>query len=104
MKAKSLSFLFICFHLFFRIGTFQWVTAEKNKNFARIPLAPAMVVQGGEARATFRSWANPKSTAIKFIGTQSSWQVFLLCARKCQWFCNFPGPRVLASNVNNGSP
>jgi hypothetical protein len=21
---------FICFHLFFRIGTFQWVTGEKN--------------------------------------------------------------------------
>jgi hypothetical protein len=31
MKAKWLLFPFICFHEFFRIGTFQRVTADSNK-------------------------------------------------------------------------
>jgi hypothetical protein len=35
MKANESKIAFICFHLFFRIGTFQRVTAEKNKKFSR---------------------------------------------------------------------
>src|SRR5580692_10679066 len=30
-KANKRKIAFICFHYFFRIGTFQWVTAEKDK-------------------------------------------------------------------------
>jgi hypothetical protein len=33
MKGKWLSFPFICFHLFFRIGVFQWVTTDSNNFF-----------------------------------------------------------------------
>jgi hypothetical protein len=33
MKAKWLSFPFICFHLFFRIGVFQWFTTDSNNFF-----------------------------------------------------------------------
>jgi hypothetical protein len=31
MKIKASKIAFISFHLFFRIGTFQWVIGEKNK-------------------------------------------------------------------------
>jgi hypothetical protein len=31
MKANERKIAFICFHLLFRIGTFQWVTADSNK-------------------------------------------------------------------------
>jgi hypothetical protein len=31
MKTNERKIAFICFHLLFRIGTFQWVTADSNK-------------------------------------------------------------------------
>jgi hypothetical protein len=37
MKTNESKMAFIGFHLFFRIGTFQWVTSEKNKKFRRLP-------------------------------------------------------------------
>jgi hypothetical protein len=33
MKTNERKIAFICFHLLFRIGTFQWVTADSNKKF-----------------------------------------------------------------------
>jgi hypothetical protein len=33
MKTKGLFIPFICFHLFFRIGVFQWFTTDSNKLF-----------------------------------------------------------------------
>jgi hypothetical protein len=34
MSLNESKFTFICFHLFFRIWTFQWVTGEKIKKSA----------------------------------------------------------------------
>jgi hypothetical protein len=38
MKGKWLSFPFICFHLFFGIGAFQWVTLDSNTLFLTLRL------------------------------------------------------------------
>jgi hypothetical protein len=35
-QANESKIAFICFHLFFRIGTFQRVTPEKNKKFGAV--------------------------------------------------------------------
>jgi hypothetical protein len=40
MKGNESNFAFICFHEFFRIGTFQRVTQEKEKNFPPAPRNP----------------------------------------------------------------
>jgi len=42
MKIKTTKIAFICFYLFFRIGTFQWITSEKIKKF----LSPSTRVSG----------------------------------------------------------
>jgi hypothetical protein len=37
-KIKTLSFPFICFHLFFGIWAFQWVTRDSNTFFLTLRL------------------------------------------------------------------
>src|ERR1700722_18958112 len=44
MKANESKMIFICFHLFFGIGTFQWVTADSNRKNSS-PIQPNQPVQ-----------------------------------------------------------
>jgi hypothetical protein len=47
MKINESNFAFICFHLFFRIRTFQRVTADSNKKIASTGIRAAGCERGG---------------------------------------------------------
>jgi hypothetical protein len=59
MKAKLLSFAFFYFHLFFGIGTFQRVMAEKNKKISPPPNSPLRLCAKRLARSALSFIRSP---------------------------------------------
>jgi hypothetical protein len=66
MKGNESKIAFICFHLFLRIGAFQWVTREKNK---KIPLGSTRFPGCGK-RAHLHRFA-PFLLAARALGSAS---------------------------------
>jgi hypothetical protein len=72
MQAKESKNAFVCFHLFFGIGTFQWVTADSNKKIRlRLKLARRVVIGNVSSSrdSSSRPGCRPKRGSIPSMRT-----------------------------------